>query len=103
MIVHKRGRGRVKNNSLLLKQGAGIADVVKPIMNVINGVIQHKDLISKTVNAAKDLFSVGKELKDLVTSKPQKKAPTRSEPNKELLEIIAKINSLKSGVGFAYA
>lgn len=103
MIVHKRGRGRVTHNSLLLKQGRGIADVAQPIMNVINGVIQHKDLISKTVNAAKDLYSVGKEVKDLVTSKPKKKVPTSSEPNRELLEIIAKINSLKSGVGFAYA
>ena len=69
-------------------------------MSVINGVIQHRDLISKTVNAAKDLYSVGKEVKNLVTSKAESKPPDNV---KEVSDIINKIRALQSGSGFAYA
>lgn len=97
MIVHKRGKDRIR------KQGEGIADIVKPIMSVINGVIQHRDLISKSVNAAKELYSVGKEVKNLVNSKAQTKAPASSLSNNEIEvnDIINKIRALQSGSGFA--
>lgn len=96
MIVHKRGKDRTTGSTIIRKQGEGIADIVKPIMSVINGVIQHRDLISKSVNAAKELYSVGKEVKNLVNSKAQTKAPA-SEVN----DIINKIRALQSGSGFA--
>lgn len=100
MIVHKRGRGRVTKAPIIRRHGEGLADIVKPIMSVINGVIQHRDLISKTVNAAKDLYSVGKEVKNLVTSKAESKPPDNV---KEVSDIISKIRALQSGSGFAYA
>lgn len=100
MIVHKRGKGRSKNNALIKRNGEGVSEIIDPIMKVVNGVIQHKDLISKTITAAKDLYSVGKDVKDLVTSKPK---PSNTEKSQEVSDIVNKIRALQAGSGFAFA
>jgi hypothetical protein len=108
MIVHKRGKvtvGRgVKyrgNYRYVTRCGNGIFDFLKPI---IQGIYDNKDVISKTMNIAKDVITVGKNTKDVISSirKKQQPAPPPTM-DRNVREIVEKIRALKSGSGFAYA
>lgn len=92
MIKSKRGRG-IKyrgNYRYVSKCGNGMFDILKPI---VKGIFEHKDLISKTVNIAKDVYTTGKNVRDAIKRKPER----------NVSEIIEKIRALKTGEGFAYA
>ena len=108
MIIHKRRGKGVIFKRVNIRCGEGIGDFIKPVMGIINGVIQHKDLLAKSVNAAKDIYSIGKDVKQISSKSRQKheEAETTPEISNEVKGIINKIRELQviaKGEGFCYA
>ena len=103
MIVQKRGKGIVRyrhNNRYIKRSGSGLSDFLKPMINVVKGILAHKDTISKVVETAKDVYRVGQNTKEIIQSirKPQ---PIQQEPE-HVETVINRINNLRIGKGFAY-
>ena len=117
MIVHKRGKGIVRhkcNHKYIKRTGSGFFDFLKPVINIVKGVMGHKDTISKVFNTGKDLYKVGQNTKDIIQSirKPKHVVQTKPAIDTNLENIISRINGLKvgtgtrrrsTGKGFAYA
>lgn len=108
MIVHERRGKGVVFKRVNIRCGEGIGDFIKPVMSIINGVIQHKDLLAKSVNAAKDIYAIGKDVKHIVSKNRHKQeepvaAPEISNEVKGIINKIRELQVIAKGEGFCYA
>ena len=92
MINHHR----YKKGGNLRYRGRGVMDVIRPMMDAVKYIGSTPELASKIGKTAVDVFNIGKNTKDIVTSiRGRKKDP-------DMDVVIDRINKLRVGRGFSY-
>ena len=70
------------------------------ILNIFKTVSSTPDLASKVGQTAKDVFNIGKNTKDIVSSIRNK--IKKEETSSDIDNVISRIRELRIGSGFAY-
>ena len=74
MIVHKH-RGRGVNHLVRTRHhnGEGVMDIFKSLFGMAKTVLNNPELTSKISKTATEVFNIGKNTKDIITSVREKK------------------------------
>ena len=106
MIVHhRRGRG-IKyrgNYRYVVRHGNGILDSFKPVISIVKNLLQNREAMGNLVATTKDVYSIGKNTKNIVDLIRKTKQPdipvVIPKVSNNIEDIISKINRLRTGSG----
>ena len=113
IVQHRRGRG-IKyrgNYRYIVRHGNGILNTLKPVISIVKNLFQNREAMRNLVATTKDVYSIGKNTKnivDLIRTNKQPIPVVIPKVSNDIEDIISKINRLRSdsgtrnGKGFAY-
>jgi hypothetical protein len=119
MIVYKRGGNLIRKSNLRMThmihrgrskdyRGHGIFDFFKPAIDLVKTIATNRDLAGQIGKTAVDVFNIGRNTKNIITSLRNKKAQivqqmpeaVRPAVDAQLEDVLNRINKLKMGTGF---